>query len=308
MPRPHHADTHDPYQPVNRARPGSVALETTLLVHGVPRGHGLSLARQLDAIVRTHGALPAFVGLYRGTPTMGLSEPELAELLGADNVQKANTANLGILMHQRSHGATTVATTMELAAAAGIRLFATGGLGGVHPGYAQKLDISADLAAFARFPVAVVTSGVKAILEVESTREALETLGIPVVGYRTDAFPAFYLRESAARVDARFDDAADLAAFIKGELARTARGIVVANPIPEADQIDRADWDRWLTQARARVATQGIAGPAVTPSFLSALHEVSGGRTLVANIALAKANAELAARLAAALGAGTTPG
>lgn len=282
---------------VNRASPRHVALETTLLLHGVPRGQGQPLARELSEIVTSAGAHPAIVGLYRGTPTVGLSEAELAELFAAERVEKANTANLGILIHRRAHAATTVSTTMELAAAAGVRLFATGGLGGIHRGYGEHLDISADLAAFTRFPVAVVTSGVKSLLDVESTREALETLGIPVVGFRTDTFPAFYLRSSAARVDARFDEVPALAQFITAELNRTGRGIVVANPIPEADEIAEPDWSRWLAEAQSRSST--ARGRDATPAILKHLHEVSGGATLRANLALVRSNARLAAALAA---------
>jgi len=288
----------------NRASPRHVALETTLLLHGVPRAQGERLARELTEIITSAGALPAFVGIFHGRPTVGLDLNELTELLAAERVEKANTANLGILMHRRAHGATTVSATMELAAAAGVRCFATGGMGGIHRDYGTRLDISADLAAFTRFPVAVVTSGVKSLLDVGATREALETLGIPVVGFRTDAFPAFYLRQSEAGVDARFDDISELGAFIAAELARTGRGIVVANPIPEPDAISPLDWGRWLEQAR-RHALDELGrepdGRAVTPTILKHLHEVSAGATLRANLALVRANAELAARLCASV-------
>ena len=286
----------------NRAGPGHIALETTLLLHGVPRGQGERLARELTEIITRAGALPAFVGLFHGRPTVGLDLNELTELLSADSVEKANTANLGILLHRRAHGATTVSTTMELAAAAGVRLFATGGIGGIHRNYAQRLDISADLAAFTRFPVAVVTSGVKSLLDVPSTREALETLGIPVAGFRTDSFPAFYLRTSDSSVDARFDDIPDLAAFARAELARTGRGIVIANPIPEPDAIAESDWSRWLAEAQQRAVSS--RGRAATPAILQHLHELSGGATLRANLALVRANAGLAAALCAAMKSG----
>ena len=276
-----------------------MALETTLLVHGVPREAGAELAVDLGAIVRAEGAHPAVVGLVEGVPTVGMSDEEIVSLLAAGEVPKVNTANLGILMHRGSHGATTVSTTMELAAAAGVRVFATGGIGGVHTGYAEHLDISSDLAAFTRFPVAVVTSGVKSILDVESTREALETLGIPVVGFRTDRFPAFYQRGSGAGVDARFDDVEELAAFVRSELERTGRGVVVANPIPEADEIDSDRWLGWLGEATRRVEREGAKGRDVTPRLLAALHGVSGGRTLEANLSLVRSNTKLAALLAA---------
>jgi pseudouridine-5'-phosphate glycosidase len=284
---------------VVRVKERAVALETTLLLHGVPRSAAASLAQELASIVRTAGAEPALIGIVDGQPIAGLNDAELHLLLDAD-VPKLNLANLGLAIHRKTHGATTVSTTMAIAAQAGIRLFATGGIGGVHPGYGTQLDISVDLLALSRFPVAVVTSGCKAILEVQSTREALESLGVPVVGFGTDHFPAFYLRQSGAMVDARFDDLADLAAYCSTELKRSGRGIVIANPIPEADEIDAVDWERWLTQARNQTA--GAVGRDRTPALLGALHTISGGATLRANLALVRANAALAARLAVAMG------
>lgn len=294
---------------VNRAGPSAVALETTLLLHGVPRADAPALGGDLAAIVTAQGARPAYVGIYHGTPTVGLNAQELGELLRAnvagDGVPKANTANLGVLMHRRSHAATTVSTTMELASRAGVRVFATGGLGGVHRGYAEHPDISVDLAAFTRFPIAVVASGVKSILDVTATREALETLGVPVIGFGTDRFPAFYRRESdagaACGVDARFDDPADLAKFVRTELARTARGVLIVNPIPAEAELSRSDWDRWLAEATKRADAAGVTGRSVTPFILGALHEVSGRSTLRANIALIRSNCELAGRIARAM-------
>ncbi len=289
-------------QVIHHSAPKGVALETTLLIHGVPRGEGARLAAELEAIVASEGATPLCVGIVEGVPVVGLSRDQLATLLAKDSVAKANTANMGVLLHRRRDGATTVSTTMECAAAAGVRVFATGGLGGVHMGYGQRLDISADLAAFTRFPVAVVTSGVKSILDVVSTREALETLGVCVVGFRTDRFPAFYLRESEAGVDARFDDERELASFVKAELARTGRGIVVANPIPAEHELPRDLWQTWLAQAVRDTADVAASGRDVTPALLGRLHALSGGRTLAANIELVKSNARLAAKLAAAMG------
>jgi pseudouridine-5'-phosphate glycosidase len=289
-------------QVIHHSATKGVALETTLLIHGVPRGEGAKLAAELEAIVASEGATPLCVGIIEGVPVVGLSRDQLATLLAKDSVAKANTANMGVLLHRRRDGATTVSTTMECAAAAGVRVFATGGLGGVHMGYGQRLDISADLAAFTRFPVAVVTSGVKSILDVVSTREALETLGVCVVGFRTDRFPAFYLRESEAGVDARFDDERELASFVKAELARTGRGIVVANPIPAEHELPRELWQTWLAQAVRDTADVAASGRDVTPALLGRLHALSGGRTLAANIELVKSNARLAAKLAAAMG------
>ncbi|CAN5866780.1 pseudouridine-5'-phosphate glycosidase [soil metagenome] len=275
-----------------------VALETTLLIHGVPRSEAVGLARALDAIVRGAGAEPAVVGVIEGAPVVGMTMAQLEAMLALMEVPKLNSANLGVALARRQTGATTVSTTMELAAAAGVRVFATGGIGGVHKGFAQTMDISADLAAFTRFPVAVVTSGCKSILEVEATREALETLGVPVVGYRCDRFPAFYQRESAARVDARFDDLAELKAFVHGELARTGRGIVVCNPIPVEFEISENEFAAWLAGAEQEAVERGAGGRDATPAVLGALHRISGGRTLRANVELVKSNAGVAGRIA----------
>lgn len=275
-----------------------VALETTLLIHGVPREQAVPLNRELGGIVRARGALPALVGVVAGVPTVGVSEEGLAAMLAAPRVPKVNTATLGLAAHRKWHAATTVSATMELAAAAGVRVFATGGLGGVHRDLAKRLDISADLAAFTRFPIAVVTSGCKSLLDVIATRELLESLGIPVVGFQTDRFPAFYLRDSGVGVDERFDDLADLGRFVRGELARTSRGIVVCNPIPAAHELDASDWSIWMANAADRAHDKGAAGREVTPAVLAALHEISGGKTLAANLALVKSNTDVAAQLA----------
>lgn len=276
-----------------------VALETTLLLHGIPKSEAAALNAELGAICTREGAHPVLVGVVSGVPVVGVNDTELTEMLQAWHVAKANTPNLGALMQRRVHAATTVSATMELAAAAGVQVFATGGLGGVHKGLANAWDVSADLHAFTRFPVAVVASGVKSLLDVESTREMLETLGVPVVGFRTDAFPAFYRRASRASLDARFDDERELAAYIEAELTRTGRGIVVCNPIPESDEIDEKAWNGWLSEAEKRVAGAGVSGRGVTPALLSALHELSEGATLRANLALVRDNVRVAARLAA---------
>jgi pseudouridine-5'-phosphate glycosidase len=298
-------------------RRARVALETTLLVHGVPRDDAAGLARELGRVVRENGAEPALVGVLKGRAIVGMTEGELAEVLaaagrGGDRVPKLNSANLGVALARGWTGATTVSATMELAASRGVKVFATGGIGGVHEGYGQRWDVSADLLAFTSFPVAVVTAGVKSILDVAATREMLETLGVPVVGYRTDEFPAFYLRSAGAGerigVDARFDDVEELAAYVRRELVRSGRGIVVCNSIPAEHEVPRAEWEAWLATARAEAARAGVAGRGVTPFVLGRLHEVSGGATLRANIALVKHNAAVAGRLAAALARPATRG
>jgi pseudouridine-5'-phosphate glycosidase len=284
---------------LSRAGPKAVALETTLLLHGVPKDQSAPLARELCEIIKSRGVEPALIGVVGGQPIVGLNDVELQTLLDAPKVPKANTANLGLLLHQGSHAATTVSTTMELAAAAGIRLFATGGIGGVHRGYADHLDISADLAALTRFPVAVVASGVKSILDVTATRELLEALGVPVVGFRTTAFPAFYLRQTDPPIalDATFDEVEPLAAFAAAELARTKRGILICNPIPAASELRRQDWDHWLAAATDRARAQSLTGRDLTPFLLSQLHQLSAGATLRANLDLVRSNAHLAADL-----------
>jgi pseudouridine-5'-phosphate glycosidase len=282
---------------LRRVGPRGVALETTLLVHGVPRDQALPLARELAEVVAARGAHPAIVGLVGGTPVAGMNTAELTDMLARPDVPKVNASNLGVLMHRGAHGATTVSATMEIAAAASIRLFATGGLGGLHPLGDGPPDISADLGAFTRCPVAVVSSGVKGLLDVVGTRELLESLGVCVVGFRTDHFPAFYQRASAARVDARFDDERDLARFLRAELVRAGRGVLVANPVPAEHEIAQGEWERLLRDATARAV--GASGRDVTPRILAALHDLSGGRTLAANLALVRSNADLAARLAA---------
>ena len=297
-----HAAGHEPFPGlVARTHPTSVALETTLLLHGVPPGAALALQADLAQDVTLGGGAPCLVGVVAGRPIVGMDDAELATLLSAGSVPKANTSNLGVLLHQGSHAATTVSTTMELAAAAGVRIFATGGIGGVHQGYGTRWDISSDLAALARFPVAVVASGVKSILDVEATREALETLGVPVVGFGSERFPAFYQRQSAAGVDATFHDVESLASFVEAELARTRRGVLITNPIAPEDEIPEAVFAGWLDRVRAMAEAKGVQGRGVTPFVLGHLHAISQGATLRANIALVRSNARLAGRLAGCL-------
>jgi len=289
---------------ISRAISPAVALETTLLLHGVPKTEALALHHSLSSIVRAAGANPALVGVVNGVPTVGMNEAELGTLLSHGNVAKANTSNLGVLLTSNSHAATTVSTTMELAAAAGVRVFATGGIGGVHKGFGQSLDISADLMAFTRFPVAVVTSGVKSLLDVAATREMLETLGIPVVGYQCDEFPAFYLRSLPRikiNVDASFADITSLARYVDHEMARTGRGIVVCNPIPKGAELDSGEFASWLSEAEVQADAAGASARQRTPAILSALHRISGGETLKANLELVRSNAALAGQLASTI-------
>lgn len=280
-----------------RVRGPALAFETTLLCHGVPGHSALALHDELELIARTGGAEPALIGVVKGRAVVGVSRDELGEMVAA-NVPKANTSNLAAVMAAGTSAATTVSATMEIAAAAGVRVFATGGIGGVHRGYADHLDVSSDLVAFSRFPVAVVSSGVKSILDVGATREALETMGVAVWGFQTDIFPEFYVRGGRHRVDAVFDSIERLAEALAHTLARTGRGVVVANPIPSVSELDSKEWAGWLAEAERRVAANGVVGRGVTPAILGALHDASGGRTLEANVALVKGNARLGAALA----------
>lgn len=298
-----HEDDHDWLQARTGSR--SVALETTLLLHGVPREAAPALAADLSRDVREAGGEPAIVGLLDGRAIVGMTDDELSRLLEMGEAVKVNGANLGATLARRAPGATTVSATVELAARAGVRLFATGGLGGVHRDYARLPDVSSDLASLARHPVAVVASGVKSILDVAATREVLETLGVPVVGWRTDAFPAFYRRDSdAGPVDARFDDLDELASYLTFELRRAGRGALVANPIPEDAELPAAELAQWIDEAERRARGAGAIGRDVTPRALAALHQVSGGATLRANIALVRSNARLAGALASRMAEG----
>lgn len=305
--------------PLSLPSPPFVALETTLLAHGVPKGQGLPLAQRLAQTIRARGAEPAVVAVIGGIAKAHLSDDELARLLelsaaadpigGGGGVRKVNTANLGVALFRKLNAATTVSTTMELAARAGLHVFATGGLGGVHHPAApasNAFDISADLHALTRFPVCVVASGVKSILDVPATREVLETLGVPVIGFQTEDFPCFYLRSHPdTRVnpcDARFDDPAELASFVRFEMARTNRAVLVVNPIPKQHEIKPDQWRTWLSAAEAKVKSLAdAAGRDATPALLAALHEVSQGATLKANIELVVNNADLAAQIAVAM-------
>lgn len=281
---------------ISRATPRSVALETTLLCHGVPRENAAGLARELNDTIRAHGADPAIVGVLDGRAIVGMTDDELARLIEVDP-PKLNTSNLAMaLSAPYGAGATTVSATMECAATAGVRFFATGGIGGVHRG---PLDVSADLVALTRFGVGVVCSGVKSILDVVATREALETLGVPVIGYATDEFPAFYRRTSGASVDWRVDDVHELARIVRHETDRTGRGVLIANPIPQRHEVEKTDLDRWMHDAETAVDAMSVSPRDRTPHLLSQLHERSGGVTLEANIALVLSNAQLAAQLAA---------
>ena len=285
-----------------RRRKPVVALETTLVTHGLPHPQGLEAALELEEIVRAGGAVPATVGILDGAVRVGLARAELERLAGARDVAKVNLGNLAAVVASSIPGSATVAATMFVAAQAGIRVFATGGIGGVHRDVAESGDVSADLTALGRFPVAVVCAGAKAILDLPRTVEMLETLGVPVLGFGTDEFPAFYRRSSGQRVDRRCDSLDDLARVARTHWALGSRtGVLVANPIPEADELPRAAYEQALEGALAEAAERGLRGREVTPFLLDRLRERTGGATVTANLALLRNNARVAAELARAL-------
>ena len=282
-----------------------VALESTLIAHGLPRPDNLSLAREAERAVRAEGAVPATVGVVGGVARVGLEDDDLKLMATAEDIAKLSARDLAVAAAKGSHGATTVAATAHLAALAGIGLFATGGLGGVHREARESWDVSADLAALARTPVAVVCSGVKSILDVPATLEHLETLGVPVVGFRTYRFPGFYLTDSGSPLEWAVDDEEEAARLIRTlpELGFERCGLVVANPIPEEEQLDPELHDATLRAALREMERRGVRGKEVTPFLLDYFRRETGGESLELNKKIILQNASLAARIAAVLSA-----
>lgn len=279
-----------------------VALESTIVTHGMPRPHNLDTARAVEAVVREHGAVPATVAVVDGEPRVGLDDAGLERLARGPDVAKASRRDLAAAVVTGATAGTTVAATMYLAHLAGIAVFATGGIGGVHRGAERSFDVSADLAELARTPVAVVCAGAKSILDIPKTLEVLEAYGVPVLGYRTAEFPAFFSRGSGHPVDHRVDSVETLAAVVAAHRRlRQPGGVLVGNPVPEAAAVPAAEIETCLERALAEADRAGIAGKAVTPFLLGRITELTGGRSLAANVALARSNAALAADLAAAL-------
>ncbi|MDI3298407.1 MAG: pseudouridine-5'-phosphate glycosidase [Bacillota bacterium] len=284
---------------LRRGRP-VVALESTLIAHGLPRPQNLEVARELEAVVRQEGAVPATIAVVAGVPTVGLEPAEL-ERIARPDVPKLGVRDLPAAIALGSDGATTVASTAWLAAKAGIRLLATGGLGGVHRDARESWDESNDLVTLAQTPVAVVASGVKSILDVAATLERLETLGVLVVGWRTRRFPGFYVTDSGHALDWSVEDEGQAAALLaaQADLASES-GVVVANPVPPEEQLDPALHERVLREALAELERRGIRGKAVTPFLLERFHEATGGESLRVNRLIVRRNARLAARIAVA--------
>ncbi|MBN9197773.1 MAG: pseudouridine-5'-phosphate glycosidase [Microbacterium ginsengisoli] len=281
-----------------------VALESTIISHGLPRPRNLEAAREFEEILRSQGVTPATIAVLDGVPRVGL-EPDEVRRIAEEDLAKASVRDLAILAALGRSGATTVAATAYLAGLAGVRVFATGGLGGVHRGAQDTFDESADLSVLAHSPVAVVSAGAKSVLDLPATLERLETLSVPVVGFGTDVFPRFWLRESDLTLDWRVDDPADVAAILRAQdLLGTGAGLVVANPLPPELEWDLVEHDRVLAEAFAEADAQGVRGKAVTPFLLLRIVELSGGKSLEVNLDIARNNVRLAARIATAFAAG----
>jgi len=280
-----------------------VALESTILAHGMPYPRNLETALALEADLRAHGVVPATIAVIGGRLRVGLGAADLELLATGRNIAKASRRELAALVADSQHGATTVAATMAIAALAGIAIFATGGIGGVHRGAESTMDVSADLYELARTPVAVVCAGAKSILDIPKTLELLESLGVPVLGYRTADFPAFYARTSGRKTDRRCDTAADVARLIAAQRRLGFGGLLVANPIPVEYALDADAIEGEIAAAVAAAAASGIAGAALTPFLLGRLNEATGGSSLAANIALVRNNVAVAGEIALAYAA-----
>lgn len=275
-----------------------VALESTLIAHGLPWPTNLETAIAAELAVRECGAVSATIAVWNGTPTVGLSPTQIAELARATGVLKASRRDLASAIAQRRTAATTVAATMHLAHIAGISVFATGGIGGAHRHCEISFDISADLHELSRTPVLVVCAGAKSILDLPKTLEILETLGVPVIGYQTDRFPAFYVRDSGLPVSVRVETASEAAKLFRAHQTLGGGGAILTQPISEDVAVSSTELESTLVQAEADATDRGIRGSAVTPFLLSRLAEITGGRTLRGNQALIVANAKLAAEVA----------
>ena len=301
----------NPYLDVRRevadalaARGPVVALESTVISHGLPRPHNLETACRMEEAVRGQGAVPATIGLLKGRLVVGLSTEEIDLLANTEGVAKVSRRDLSTVLSAKDPGATTVAATMFIAALSGIRIFATGGIGGVHRGGQESFDISADLTELARTPLAVVCSGAKVILDLPRTLEVLETLGVPVVGYGTSEFPAFYARESGLPLDYRVDTPEEAARLMTVQWALgLSSGIVFGNPPPAGTALSRSEVETLIKGALDSAAAAGIQGKRVTPYLLDHLAKGSRGRTLQTNIGLLVENARIAAQIAVSFSA-----
>ncbi len=277
-----------------------VALESTIISHGMPYPRNVSTALEVEAVVRENGAIPATTALMDGQFCVGLSSDQIEKLGSSDGVKKVSLRDIGVALSKETLGATTVATTMFIAEKAGLQIFATGGLGGVHRG--DSGDVSADLTALGTIPVTVVSAGVKAILDLPRTLEFLETLGVPVLGYETDVFPEFWIRGSNLPISARVDDPLAAAAAISAHWSSGMKsGVVLAAPVPSEDEADPEVINAAINEGLAAAAAQGVTGSGTTPFLLAHIVESTGGASLETNIALVKNNAAVAAKVAVEL-------
>lgn len=278
-----------------------VALESTIISHGLPRPSNLAVAQEVEEIVRSHGATPATIAILNGVVHIGLDSDQLSEIANRDDISKASIRDLAMISALGLSAATTVAATSHIARLAGISVFATGGLGGVHRGANESFDESADLGALGKLDMTIVCAGVKSILDVGATLERLESLSIGLVGYKTNAFPGFYLTDSGFTIEHRAESAAEIAAIIKArrELKTDSTSLIIANPVKE--EMDRSRHDAILASGLAGANAQGITGKAVTPFLLEHFHTASQGESLKVNIEIIKSNSALAADIAVAL-------
>ena len=283
-----------------------VALESTIISHGLPRPDNHAAVKKFEEILENQGVTPATIAVIDGTPKVGLSSQDLERIAADESVVKVGSRDMAIAMARKVTGGTTVAATSLLAARAGLRVFATGGLGGVHRGAAETFDESADLTVLSRTPITVVSAGVKSILDIPATLERLETLGVAVVGYRTSRFPAFWLSDSGYDLDWRVDSPEEIADIMAAKDAfGDPSALLVANPLPTALQLDPGVLDGALREALALAADQGIRGKAVSPFLLDRIRQVTGGASVGVNLTIARGNIELAGQIATSWAART---
>ena len=279
-----------------------LALESTIFTHGLPRPRNLQVALAAEAQLRAGGVVPATIGIYAGVPTVGLSTEQITELAQTDGMDKASLRDLPVVAAFGKHGGTTVAATAWLAHRAGIRVFSTGGLGGVHHGAASTFDESADMFTLAQVPVTVISAGVKSILDVAATLERFETLSIPVIGYRTNSYPGFYVSDSGHRIVYRVEDFAGAAAIIRArDDFGLPQAVLLANPVPTDEQLPPAELDEILARAWAAAEQHGVIGNATTPFLLDYIQRDTGGRSLDVNVAVYRNNVAVGAGVATAL-------
>ncbi len=297
-----HIKCSEPVAAALKAGRAVVALESTIIAHGMPFPQNLEMAREVERVITQHGAVPATIAIVDGTLCAGLDDKALEHFAKTGpSIMKVSTRDIPYVVSRNMTGATTVASTMRIAAMAGIPVFATGGMGGAHRGADRNFDISADLMEFAMSNVAVVTAGAKAILDLALTLEILETQGVPVVGYGTDEFPAFYSRQSGHQLTQRVDNPNQLASLLHSKWSLGLKGgVVVANPIPAEDEIPSVAIQPHIDRAVAEAAAQGVIGKNVAPFLLKRIAEITEGKSLKANIALVMNNAKVAAEIAVA--------